>query len=111
MATCYSMSTQPGRPKTSPVWEYFKYNGILGKTICQVNIKGKLCEATFKGKFSTNLKAHLKGKHPSQYEELAQKEIHISKKKEEALAKSKRSRCNFKGQQTTHSSSTEDTKV
>ena len=64
----------PGRPKTSPVWDYFKYDETLKKTVCQVDVNGKHCEATFTGKFSTNLKAsaHLKSKHGQEYEELLQ---------------------------------------
>ena len=56
-------AVQSGRPKTSSVWDYFMYDVTLGKTVCQVDVNGKHCEATFKGKFSTNLKAHLKSKH------------------------------------------------
>ena len=60
----------------------------------------KICETNFKEKFNPNLKAHLKTKHPQQYQELIQKEKNIIKEKESALVKSKRSQCNFKGQQT-----------
>ena len=74
-------AVQPGRPNTSPVWDHFKYVVTLGKTVCQVDINGKYCEATFKGKFSTNLKAHLKSKHEQKYEELLQKEKEIYNKK------------------------------
>ena len=51
----YSSSTT-WEAKTSPVWDYFKYDVTLGKTVCQVDVNGKYCEATLKGKFSTNLK-------------------------------------------------------
>lgn len=56
-------AVQSGRPKTSSVWDYFMYDVTLGKTVYRVDVNGKHCEATFKGKFSTNLKAHLKSKH------------------------------------------------
>ena len=46
------------------------------------------------------MKAHLKTQHPQQYKELIQKENNTIKEKEAALAKSKRSHCTFKGQQT-----------
>lgn len=60
-----------------------------------MSVEGKVCETKFKGKFSTNLKVHLKSKHPHQHEELLQKEKEIVKKKENVQPKSKRS---FKGQ-------------
>ena len=50
----------PGKPKASPVWDYFKYDVTLGKTVWEVDINGKHCESTFKGNFSTNLKFHMK---------------------------------------------------
>ena len=49
---------------------------MIGKTLCQ---DGKHCEATFKGKFNTNLKAYLKTKHGQEYE-LLQKENVITRK-------------------------------
>ena len=72
-------AVQPGRSKTSPFWDYFKDDVTLGKTVCQIGVNGKHCEATFKGKFSTNLKAHLKSKHGQEYEELLQKEKEITR--------------------------------
>ena len=72
------------------MWDYFKYDEALGKTVCHV------CEANIKGKFSTNLKAHLKAKHSHQYEELLQKEKDV---KEKEASISKRSQCSFNGQQ------------
>ena len=80
--------------------DYFKYHVTLGKTVCRVDVNGKHCEATFKGKFITNLKAHLKSKHGQEYEELLQKEKEITRKNESALANSKKLQHNFKGQQT-----------
>ena len=56
-------AVQSGRPKTSSDWDYFMYDVTLRKTVCRVDVNGKHCEATFKGKFSTNLKAHLQSKH------------------------------------------------
>ena len=67
-------ASHSGRKKSSPVWDYFKYDEASGKTVCQVKMNDKICETNFKGKFSTNLKAHLKTKHPQQYQELIQKE-------------------------------------
>ena len=40
-------AVQPGRPKASPLWDYFKYDVTLGKTVCQVDVNGKHCEATY----------------------------------------------------------------
>ena len=37
-------AVQPGRPKTSPVWDYFKYDVSLGKTV-DVNGKHWLLES------------------------------------------------------------------
>ena len=34
-------AVQPGRPKISPVWDYFKYDVGLGKTVCQIDVNGK----------------------------------------------------------------------
>ena len=67
------MAVQHGSPKTSPAWDYFKYDVTLGKTVCHIDINGEHCVSTFKGKFSTNLKVHLKSKHGQEYEELSQK--------------------------------------
>ena len=85
-------ASHSGRPKTSPVWDYFQFDSHSGKTICQVSVEDKICNAEFKGKYTTNLKVHLKSKHPHQHEELLQKEKEVGKKKD---TNSKRS---FKGQ-------------
>ena len=93
-------SSATWKAKTCPVWDNFKYDVSLGKTVCQIDVNGKHCVSTFKGKLSTNLKAHMKSKHGQEYEELLQKEKEITRKNDLALANSKKSQCNFKGQQT-----------
>ena len=49
-------ASHSGRKRSSPVWDYFKYDEASGKTVCQVKMNDKICETNFKGKFSTNLK-------------------------------------------------------
>ena len=64
----------PGRPKRSPVWQYFVYNEQTGKSSCQletgrsddeqeVGPSTKICTQEVAGKFPTNLKQHLKKPH------------------------------------------------
>jgi len=54
-----------GRPRQSPVWQHFEYDASTCKSICQVPVQGdRVCSAEFSGKFTTNLKAHLKGADP-----------------------------------------------
>ena len=51
-----------GRPRRSPVWEYFVFNDESGKSACQVELESKnsVCGHEVTGKFPTNLKQHLK---------------------------------------------------
>ena len=53
-----------GRPKCE-VWKYFKFDEQKGKSICIVKLKSQgqddadaLCNKSFNGKFTTNLKLH-----------------------------------------------------
>ena len=74
------MST--GRPRKSVVWEYFEYDLVREKSICQVlksptledGDTSDICGQAISGKFPTNLKQHLKKVHPEQHSELMEKE-------------------------------------
>jgi len=70
MAECSSI----GRPKYS-IWNYFTYDDKEGTSICIVKDKEeRLCKKTFKGKYTTNLKAHLKLEHADKFEEFQTEE-------------------------------------
>ena len=71
-----------GRPKCG-VWKYFSYDKQTRKSICIVKVKQgqddeDLCNKELKGKFTTNLKLHLKKEHFEEYKQLNEEE----KKKE-----------------------------
>ena len=71
-----SSSTTIGRPKKSPVWDYFSYNVATGKSICAVVTNKKtnaMCGKIISGKYSTNLKFHLKAMHREMYEDVLKK--------------------------------------
>ena len=61
------MNNIPGMPKGS-TWDYFSYDEKEGHSVCMVKNNSRteeqnddsLCSKTFKGKFTTNLKLHLK---------------------------------------------------
>lgn len=61
-----------GRPRQSPVWQFFEYDNHKGKSICQVLIgdDGVPCGTEISGKFPTNLKAHLKTAHSQVFVEV-----------------------------------------
>ena len=97
------MSTSAGNfgtPKCG-VWKYFNFDKQAGKSFCIVKLKSQgqdgedaLCNKSFKGKFTTNLKLHLKKEHFEEYRLLDAEE---KKKREETgkrLSKSKvKSKC------------------
>ena len=80
--------TSRGRPKISPVWEYFIYDHTTDKSICQVASETpeteSVCGKSVTGKFPTNLKQHLRLAHPSVMKEVSRKEEEAKKAKEEA---------------------------
>ena len=61
-----------GHPRKSLVWEYFDYDPILQKSVCQVlsqatgtdSDTNNVCGSSFAGKFPTNLKKSLKKEPP-----------------------------------------------
>jgi len=62
-----------GRPKCG-VWKYFKFDEQEGKSICIVKLKSQqqddedaICNKSFDGKFTTNLKQNLKKEHSEEY--------------------------------------------
>ena len=74
-----------GRPRKSPVWDYFGYNSSTQKSVCQVSASSgsaesppgsRVCSHALFGKFATNLKQHLKKAHlPLYLAVLAKKEV------------------------------------
>ena len=62
-----------GRPKTSGVWEYFKFNIDTGFSQCIVQVDTNTCGRIFSGRNPTNLKSHLASSHNERYAELEAK--------------------------------------
>ena len=72
-----------GRPRDNPVWDYFTYDAQSNKSMCQVEgEKGKICGQTVSGKYTTNVKSHLKKAHPSEFEEVVSKEQKLKERKQ-----------------------------
>lgn len=66
-----------GRPRKSPVWDYFLYDSGTNKSTCQVLAcasSSEICGHSLAGKYPTNLKLHLKKVHPEEYKEVERKE-------------------------------------
>jgi len=88
-----------GRPKTSPVWDYFSYDESTKKSKCEVttDIETKTkCGKTFSGKFSTNLKLHLKSSHQEAYDEVIKKAKQNKEKENEKKSCNRaNAACNF----------------
>lgn len=71
MATTTDTSTN-GRPRESCVWKFFKEED---KSVCLVSLGAdRNCGHSFKGKFPTYLKTHLRKKHPSEFKDLEKME-------------------------------------
>uniref|UniRef100_A0A1X7UUK8 BED-type domain-containing protein n=1 Tax=Amphimedon queenslandica TaxID=400682 RepID=A0A1X7UUK8_AMPQE len=78
-----------GRPRSSCVWTYFKYMKEEDKSVCLVELdSGSHCGLSFKWKFLTNLKGHLKSKHPEQFKDLEENELQKNENKENKRQKS-----------------------
>ena len=85
----------PGRPRRSVVRYYFTYDHDKNQSICQVEVtrnhedhggpSKEACGATYKGKFPTNLKRHLRKDHPAQFQEALQKESEAEQKKKRGV--------------------------
>ena len=78
-----SLAQLPGRPKRSPVWEYFHYDSAEDRSICQVENPDteSLCGKSIAGKNPTNLKQHLKAVHPAVSKDVSGKEEDAKKLK------------------------------
>lgn len=83
-----SSARSSSRPKQSPVWDYFVFDQSTGKSTCQVDVKKETgsdaveekCAHSLAGKYTTNLKQHLKKEHPRLYTEFLAKEEEREKK-------------------------------
>ena len=65
-----------GRPDSSFLWDYFVHEAMKGKSKCTVIIcDRKICGKELVGRFSLNLKSHLKVCHPDSYKQLEVKKI------------------------------------
>ena len=96
MAECNSI----GRPKCS-IWNYFTYDDKEGTSICIVKDKEeRLCKKTFKGKFTTNLKAHLRLEHADKFKEFQTEEKHKKENSSRRKVRAKRSSNESSGQKT-----------
>ena len=72
----------------SPVWKYFKFVEAIGKSVCQVvGTDGEVCSQNISGKFPTNLKQHLRSKHPNEHSAVLEVDASIKKAKDEAELK------------------------
>ena len=65
-----------GRPRQSPVWNFFLFNAAKSRSVCEVQIRvvdstTKLCGIEISGKYPTNLKAHLNTAHPQVFAEVS----------------------------------------
>ena len=86
-----------GRPKCA-VWKYFSFDEQTGKSTCIVKLKQRqddedtgldtLCNKEFKGKFTSNLKLHLKKEHLEEYKLLEEEK----KKREQTVKRSGKSK-------------------
>ena len=66
----------------SPVWEHFKYDSSKDKSVCCISTgNSSSCGTKLKGKFPTNLKQHLKNKHPREIREVIDKDLKKKKEK------------------------------
>ena len=69
-----------GRPKSSGVWNYFRYDKIKDKSVCTVR-STVVVYKEFKGQYSTNLRKHLKTCHADAYKHFEAAEIKKTKEK------------------------------
>ena len=65
-----------GRPKSSDVWEFFKYNVDSNASECLIEVdNAKKCGKLLIGRNPTNLKRHMKACHKTQYDAVEAKEL------------------------------------
>jgi|SRR6218665_3229427 len=68
-----------GRPKTSGVWEHFKYDIEKNVSECMIDVAGKPCGKQIGGRNPTNLKSHMQSFHKSEFKTLKENEEAIKK--------------------------------
>ncbi|CAL8138633.1 unnamed protein product [Orchesella dallaii] len=56
------------RKTRHPIWDLFRYDDVRNISICSIS----QCTATLSGKYTTNLKKHLKSVHPVVYQQFAE---------------------------------------
>lgn len=73
-----------GKPRESPIWDFFIYSDTVKRSTCQVPLSDdKLCGRTFSGRFTSNLKHHLRSCHKEQFAEIEKKDEARKEVKEE----------------------------
>ena len=65
------------------MWEYYTYDRVVDKSICQVESLDVMCGKSISGKNPTNLKQHLRAAHPQVMNDLKRKEEDMKKNKAE----------------------------
>ena len=77
-----------GRNRKSLVWEYFEYDPVTKKSVCQVlpapsvdSSANDICGHIYSipEKYPTNLRQHLKRAHPAEFSELSRKDEKLKK--------------------------------
>ena len=63
-----------GRPKSSGVWQYYKYSLDNNNSECTVIVANQACGKKIAGRNPTNLKVHLASYHKDIFTELKHKE-------------------------------------
>ena len=70
-----------GCPCDHPVWDYFTYDTQSNKSLCQVEgEKGKIYGHMVSGKYTANVKNHLKKAYSSDFEELVSSQEKLKEK-------------------------------
>ena len=76
-----------GCPRKSVVWDYFDYDQEKGRSRCKISYgsgEAKECGVIVNGKFTTNLKNHLRKHHPQKLKEVEEKDRKKEKPNEDA---------------------------
>lgn len=78
-----------GRPKASPVWDYFENENNESVCLVKTNLETdneKTCGMKVKGKNPTNLKQHLSRYHKEEFENVTKKEEEARSKKSKSIS-------------------------
>ncbi|XP_064193697.1 uncharacterized protein LOC135255873 isoform X2 [Anguilla rostrata] len=73
MASRLPHSQAAGRKRRGDVWKHFSFDTTEQKTECLVTVGGKPCGHRIRGKNTTNLKRHLRTRHPEVYAKIPEK--------------------------------------